>query len=74
MTSELRRTDFTQTLPQGGDFAGGQYTVDVNSNTIRVTADINEWQGYRATLEAEITVSGGSSPHIIRVDSLKVNK
>jgi len=66
--------DFTETLSQGGDFAGGQYTVDVNSNTITVTADINEWQGYRATLEAEITVSGGSSPHIIRIDSLKVNE
>lgn len=66
--------DFTQTLPQGEDFAGGQYTVDVNSNTITVTADINEWQGYRATLEAQITVSDGNTPHIIRIDSLKVNE
>ncbi|MHC4158770.1 MAG: hypothetical protein ACYSSO_06795 [Planctomycetota bacterium] len=66
--------DFSQTLPAAGDFAGGQYTVDVNSDTITVTADVNEWVGYRATLEAEITVSDGNTPHIIRIDSVKVNE
>jgi len=67
-------TDFTGTLPAGGDFAGGQYSVDVNNDILTVTADTNEWKGYKATLEAQITVSSGSTPHIIRVDSLKVNE
>jgi len=67
-------SDFTGTLPAGGDFVGGQYSVDVNGTTITVTADTNEWEGYRATVEAQITVSGGSVPHIIRIDSLKVNE
>ena len=56
------------------DFAGGQYTVDVNSNTITVTGSTNEWEGYTAALEAQITVSDGNTPHIIRIDSLKVNE
>ncbi len=70
--------DFTGTVPAEGDFAGGQYSVDVNvdvnNDIITVTADTNEWEGYRATLEAQITVSSGSTPHIIRVDSLKANE
>lgn len=56
------------------DFAGGQYTVDVNSNIITVTAGTNEWQGYTASLEAQITVSDGNSPYIIRVDDMKLNE
>lgn len=67
-------TDFTGTVSAGEDFAGGQYSVDVNGTTITVTADTNEWEGYRATVEAQITVSSGSVPHIIRIDSLKVNE
>lgn len=67
-------TDFTGTVSAGEDFAGGQYSVDVNGTTITVTADTNEWEGYRATVEAQITVSSGSIPHIIRIDSLKVNE
>jgi len=57
------------------DFAGGQYTVDVNGNTITVTASTNEWEGYTSTLEAQITIRDGNiPPHIIRIDSLKVNE
>jgi Tfp pilus assembly protein PilX len=56
------------------DFAGGQYTVDVNSNIITVTASTDEWQGYTASLEAQITVSDGNSPYIIRIDDVKLNE
>ena len=58
------------------DFAGGQYSVavDANTNAITVTASTNEWEGYTATLEAQITVSDGSSPYIIRIDNIKANE
>ncbi|MHC4417276.1 MAG: hypothetical protein ACYSU6_01685 [Planctomycetota bacterium] len=61
-------------LPAEGGFEGGRYSVDVNSNTLTVTADTNAWVGYAATLEAQITVSDGNSPHIIRVDNVKANE
>jgi Tfp pilus assembly protein PilX len=66
--------DFGGTVSAEEDFAGGQYSVDVNNDILTVTADTNEWEGYSATLEAQITVSSGSTPHIIRVDSLKANE
>ena len=61
-------------LPAEAGFEGGRYSVDVNSNTLTVTADTNAWVGYTATLEAQITVSDGNSPHIIRVDNVKANE
>ncbi|MHC4363927.1 MAG: hypothetical protein ACYSTJ_00485 [Planctomycetota bacterium] len=61
-------------LPAEAGFEGGRYSVDVNSNTLTVTADTNAWVGYAATLEAQITVSDGNSPHIIRVDNVKANE
>lgn len=61
-------------LAAEGGFGGGQYTVDVNSNILSVTASTDTWQGYTATLEAQITVSDGNSPHIIRIDNLRVNE
>ena len=61
-------------LAAEGGFQGGRYSVDVNSNTLTVTADTNAWVGYAATLEAQITVSDGNSPHIIRIDNVKANE
>jgi len=61
-------------LAAEGGFEGGHYSVDVNSNTLTVTADTNAWVGYTATLEAQITVSDGNSPHIIRIDNVKANE
>ena len=63
-----------KTLPAEAGFEGGRYSVDVNSNTLTVTADTNAWVGYAATVEAQITVSDGNSPHIIRIDNVKANE
>ena len=54
-------------------FKGGEYTVDVNDTTLTISASVTSWQGYTATIEAQITVSDGNSPHIIRIDNIKVN-
>lgn len=54
-------------------FGGGQYSVDVNDTTLSITASVTSWDGYTATMEAEVTV-GATSPHIIRIDSLKINE
>jgi hypothetical protein len=54
-------------------FAGGQYTVDVNDSNIKVTASVNSWHSYAATVEVDITV-GADDPHIIRIDSYRTNE
>jgi type II secretory pathway component PulK len=55
-------------------FGGGEYTVDGNSNSITVTATVDEWDSYTSTLVAQISTTDGNSPHIIRVDDIKVNE
>jgi hypothetical protein len=60
----------------GGEerFGGGEYDVDVNSNNLTISAAVTSWQGYTATIEAQITVSDGNSPYIIRIDNIKMNE
>lgn len=55
-------------------FGGGEYDVDVNSNNLTISATVASWQGYTATIEAQITVSDGNSPHVIRIDNIKMNE
>jgi hypothetical protein len=55
-------------------FGGGEYDVDVNSNNLTISAAVASWQGYTATIEAQITVSDGNSPHVIRIDNIKMNE
>jgi Tfp pilus assembly protein PilX len=55
-------------------FGGGEYTVDGNNHSITVTATVDEWDGYTSTLEAQISTTDGNSPHIIRIDDIKVNE
>ena len=54
-------------------YKGGEYTVDVNDNNLSISASVISWQGYTATIDAEITVSDGNSPYIIRIDSMRIN-
>ncbi len=61
-------------LAGGEGFGGGQYTVDVNGTDITSTGSIDAWVGYSARLEAEITVSDGNAPYIVRIDSMAVNQ
>lgn len=59
----------------GGDgFGGGQYTVDVNGTTITSTGSIDAWVGYSAIVEAQLTITDGNAPYIIRIDSMAVNQ
>jgi len=54
-------------------FGGGRYTVDVNDVDLTITASVESWQGYTATIQAQITVSE-ESPHIVRIDNYRVNE
>lgn len=55
-------------------FNGGSYTVGVGGSapSLTITSTGTSSQGFVGRLEADITV-GTSSPHIIRIDSLRFN-
>ena len=55
-------------------FNGGSYTVAVGgvSPSLTITSTGTSSQGFVGRVEAEVTV-GTSSPHIIRIDSLRYN-
>jgi hypothetical protein len=55
-------------------FGGGRYTVDGNNHSITVIATVDEWDGYISTLAAQISVTDGNSPYIIRIDDVKMNE
>jgi type II secretory pathway pseudopilin PulG len=62
------------TKPSGADdFGGGFYLIGYDGSKLLVIAGVNSWHGYTAIIEAQVTVSS-SSPHIIRIDNLKVNE
>lgn len=52
-------------------FNGGSYTVDVNNQTI--TSIGTSPDGFVARVQADITITS-TSPHIIRVDNLRINE
>jgi hypothetical protein len=60
-------------VPAIENFTGGEYNVEIDGNHIVITASVDSWQGYTATIEAEVTVSG-DEPHIIRIDNYRVNE
>jgi Tfp pilus assembly protein PilX len=55
-------------------FNGGSYTVTVGgvSPSLTITSTGTSSQGFVGRVEADITI-GASSPHIIRIDSLRFN-
>ena len=55
-------------------FNGGSYTVTIggSSPSLTITSIGTSSQGFVGRVDADITV-GASSPHIIRVDSLRFN-
>jgi len=68
------QTGFVQVVIQEiPKFDGGEYSVEVDGNQVVITASVESWQGYTATIEAEVTVSA-DSPHIIRIDNYRVNE
>ena len=69
--SELRVDSGWETGFVNKAFEGGSYTVDVNGLTITSTGVSS--QGFIARVEADITI-GGTSPHVIRIDQLRINE
>ena len=53
-------------------FDDGQYTVTVDDTEITSVATSS--QGYVAKVTAMVTVTGSSSPYVVRIDSMTVNK
>ncbi len=53
-------------------FSGGAYTVTVDG--ARIASVGTSATGYTARLEARVTISDTGPPHIVAIDSLKVNE
>ena len=53
-------------------FTGGAYTVTVSGG--HVTSLGTSSHGYVARVEADVTVSSGVPPHVVEIDSFKVNE
>lgn len=53
-------------------FCQGSYTVTVNGS--RVTSVGTSSAGYTARVEARVTVSDAGPPHVVGIDSFKVNE
>lgn len=77
-TAEAGLNDAFARIRQGNDpnisdesFNGGLYTVTASGNTITSTGITAG--GFVARVEADITI-GSTSPHIIRIDNLRVNE
>lgn len=59
----------------GKSFEGGSYDVSVSGSLPNITVESTgtSQQGYQARAQADLTLSG-SSPYIIRVDTLRINE
>ena len=53
-------------------FAGGAYTVTVRDGHVKSIGTSSH--GYIARVEADVTVSSGSGPHVVKIDSVRVNE
>ena len=73
--AELRTDSGWTTGFAGTAFAGGNYSVAVSGTLPDLTIDATSLtsKGYASRVEADITV-GGSSPHIIKIDELRINQ
>jgi len=73
--SELRTDSGWTDGFSGKSFEGGSYDVSVSGTLPNITVEsTGTWlQGFQAHAQANLTLSG-SSPYIIRVDTLRVNE
>lgn len=56
----------------GVQVGDGYYLIGFDGEQITIISAVSEWQDYRATYEADVTI-GSASPYIIRIDNLKIN-
>lgn len=73
--AELRSNSSWTTGFAGTAFADGSYTVAVSGTSPNLTVDATSTtsKGYASRVEADITI-GGSLPHIIKIDELRINQ
>ena len=77
--AELREDPTWQTgldnmaVPAIENFTGGEYNVEIDGGQISITATVDSWQGYTATIQADVTVSS-DEPHIVRIDEYRINE
>jgi hypothetical protein len=57
---------------EGKAFAGGTYTVTVDGS--QVTSVGTSDRGFVARVEADVTVAPDGPPHVVEIDSIKVNE
>jgi type II secretory pathway component PulK len=53
-------------------FSGGEYSVEVDGS--RISSVGTSAAGYTASVEARVTISDTGPPHVVAIDSLKVNE
>ena len=73
--SELRTDSGWTTGFSGKTFEGGSYDVSVSGSLPNITVESTgtSRQGFQARTQADLTLSG-SSPYIIRIDTLRINE
>jgi Tfp pilus assembly protein PilX len=82
-TAEAGLNDALSRIYQGNDpniastsFNGGSYSVTAGVSALSdllITSTGVSSQGYTAKVEADVTI-GSSSPHIVRIDKLRINE
>lgn len=70
--AQLRTNSNWNTGFDNKSFVSGRYTVTVNGG--RITSVATSSQGQVAKVQATVTVAGGRSPYVVRIDNLKVNE
>ena len=73
--AQLRTDSGWTTGFTGKSFEGGSYDVSVTGSLPNITVESTgtSQQGFQARAHADLTLSG-SSPYIIRVDTLRINE
>lgn len=73
--SEIRADDEWNAGFTNKSFADGSYTVEVGGQApnLTITSTGTSSQGFVVRVEADVT-TGDTTPHIIRIDSLRINE
>jgi len=74
--AEIRSDDEWDDEFEDKSFAGGSYSVDIDSDLPDVTIESTgtSSQGFVARVTAEITVASSGPPFVIRIDELRINE
>ena len=70
--AQLRSDPEWDTGFAGKSFSGGTYTVTVGGS--KITSVGVSAQGFTAKVQAKVTISTAGPPHVVAIDSFKVNE